>query len=53
MTCRHKAKELAGDEWTLGKLVGISAENFWTWDKMDTTVYGGHDYLAQDKYVDI
>ena len=52
MTCRQLAKELAGDEWTLGKLNGLSAEEFWTWEKMDTTGYDGHDYLALDKYID-
>ena len=51
MKCRQPAKELRGDEWTLGKLAGISTENFWTWDKTDTTGYYGHDYLARDKCV--
>ena len=49
MTCRLLAKELAGDEWNLGDLTGISAEDFWTWEKMDTKGYDGHDYLARDK----
>ena len=52
MTCRQLAKDLAGDDWTLGKLAGISADNFWKWDKTDITGYDGHDYLARDKCVD-
>ena len=36
---RQLAKELAGDEWNLNELTGISAEAFWTWDKTDTTGY--------------
>ena len=51
MTCRQSEKELAGDEWTLGKLTGLSEEDFWTWAKTDTTGYGGHYYLARDKCV--
>ena len=49
VTCRQLAKELAGDEWTLGKLDRISAEEFWNWAKTDTTGYDGHDYLDLDK----
>ena len=52
MTYRQSAKELAGNEWTLGKLTGISVDNLWTWAKMDTTGYDGHEYLTWDKYVD-
>ena len=52
VTCRQQAKELAGDEWTLGKLTGLSLEDFWTWAKKDTTGYDGHDYISQDKCVD-
>ena len=51
MICRQSAKELAVDEWTLGKLTGISAEDFWNWAKTDTAGYDGHDYLARDKCV--
>ena len=51
MTCRHLAKELAGDEWTLGKLTRLSAEDFWTWEKTYITGYDGDDYLAWDKCV--
>ena len=51
MTCRQLEKELAGYEWTLGDLTGISTEYFWTWAKTDTTGYYGHDYLARDKCV--
>ena len=51
VTCRQLAKELAGDEWTLVDLTGISAEDFWNWAKTDTTGYDGTDYLAQDKCV--
>ena len=49
---RQSAKELVGNEWTLGELTWISAEDFWTWVKTDTTGYDGHDYLARDKCVD-
>ena len=49
VTCRQSAKELAGDEWTLVNLTGLSAEDFWTWEKTDTTGYDGNDHLAQDK----
>ena len=49
VTCKHTAKELAGDEWNLGHLTGLSSEYFWTWANTDTTGYDGHDYLAQDK----
>ena len=51
MTCRQSAKELAGDEWTLGDLTGISAEDFLNCEKKDDTGYDGHDYLALDKCV--
>ena len=44
VTCRQSAKELAGDEWTLGNITGIDVEYFWTWEKTDTTVYD--DYLS-------
>ena len=44
-------KELAGDEWNLKKLTGISTEAFWTWAKTDTTGYDGHAYLVLDKCV--
>ena len=52
MTCRKSGKELAGDEWTLGELTRLSAEDFWTWEKTDTMGYDGHDYLARYKCVD-
>ena len=35
----------------LGKLNGIFAEKFWTWEKTDTTGYDGHDDLARDKCI--
>ena len=53
MTCRQLAKDLAGDEWTLGELTRLSVEEFWNWANMDTTRYDGHDYLAQDKCVEV
>ena len=28
MTCRHSEKEHAGDEWSLGDMTGLSAEDF-------------------------
>ena len=37
MTCKKLVKELAGDEWTLGDMSGLSTEDFYTWSKMDTT----------------
>ena len=52
MTCKKSAKELAGDEWTLGDINRLSTEEFWTWAKTDATEYDGHPYLANDKYVD-
>ena len=52
VTCRQSAKELAGDEWTFGKLTGLSTEDFWTWAKTYITGYDRHDYLARDKCVD-
>ena len=33
-------------------MTGLSAEEFWTWEKTYTTGYDGHDYLARDKCVD-
>ena len=51
MTCREPEKELAVYEWTLGKLTGISAEDFWTSENTDTTGYDGNYYLARDKLV--
>ena len=49
--CKQSAKELAGDDWTLGDLSRISTEDFWTWVKLDTIGYDGHAYLAIDKCV--
>ena len=51
MTFKHSAKELAGNEWTLGDLSGVSMEYLWTWAKTDTIGYDGHPYLAIDKCV--
>ena len=45
-------KELAVDEWTLGKLARLSAKDFWTWTKTDTTGYDGHNFLTMNKCVD-
>ena len=45
MDCNHPAKDLVGDKWTVGKLKGISTDNFWTWDKRDGVGYDGYDYL--------
>ena len=36
VTCRQSAKELAGDEWTLGEITGPSVQYFWTCAKTDT-----------------
>ena len=51
VTCKKSAKELAGDEWTLGDINGISTEDFWNWAKTDTIGYDGKPYLAIDKCV--
>ena len=45
------AKELMGDEWTLGKLAGLPAEAFWNWSNTGTMGYDVHVYLALDKCV--
>ena len=45
VTCKQSAKELAGDEFTLGYMNGLSTEDFWTWEKTDTTGYDGYPYL--------
>ena len=45
----RSAKELAGDEWNLGKLADLSANYFWTWVKTDTTGYYGHAHMDRDK----
>ena len=50
--CRQPEKELAGDEWNLGEMAGLSADNLWTWAKTDTTGYDGHEYLDMDKCID-
>ena len=42
VTYGQSAREFAVDECTLGKLTGIFAEYFWTWEKADTTGYDGH-----------
>ena len=52
VACRQSAKELAGYEWKLGELAGLSTEYLWTWTKTYTTGYDGHAYLAMDKCVD-
>ena len=51
MTCKQSSKEIAGYEWTLGEMTGISTEDFWTWAKTDTPGYDGNDYLALDTCV--
>ena len=52
MAYKQATKELAGDEWNLGKLTGLSTEAFWTWANTDTTGYGGHPFLALYKCVE-
>ena len=49
--CRRSAKELAGDEWNLVKLAGLSADDFCTWVKTDSTGYDKHAYLVRDKCI--
>ena len=52
VACRQSAKELAGDEWGLGKLEGLSTEAFWVWAKTDTMGCDRHAYLDRDKCID-
>ena len=52
MICKQSAKEFAGDEWTLGDMNRLAAEDFWTRAKTDTTGYDGHTYPDIDKCVD-
>ena len=52
MTCKQLVKGISGDEWTLGDMNGVSAEDFWTWVKKDITGYDRNTYLANDKWVD-
>ena len=40
-----------GDEWNLGELEGLSADDLWNWAKTDITEYDRHAYLAMDKCV--
>ena len=49
--CKQSEGGLAGDNWELGKLKGISTENFWDWVKKYGIGYDGHDYLGLDKFV--
>ena len=44
--CKHSAKNLTGDKWTLSKLKGLSTEDFWTWDKSDRLDCYGDAYLV-------
>ena len=50
--CKQSTKELAGDEWTLGDMSGVSTEDFWTLANTDNIGYYGHPYLDIDKCVD-
>ena len=50
--CRQSTKEITGDECNLGKLAVLSADDFWTWAKTDTSGYDGHAYLDMYKCVD-
>ena len=52
MTSKESAKELAGDEWTLGNLRGVSTEDFWNWANTDTIGYDEYPYLDIEKCVD-
>ena len=51
MTCKQSAKELTGNECTLGGMIEISFEDFCTWETTDTTGYDGHPYLDKDRCV--
>ena len=47
--CRSLAKELAGNQWNLSKLSGISADVFWTWAKVDTKGHNGYTFIVKDE----
>ena len=49
--CRQSVKEPTGEEWNLGELKGLSADDLCTWAMTYTTVYDGHAYLVMDKCV--
>ena len=49
MTCKQLAKYLAGDDWALVDIKGLSTKEFFTWEKTDTTGYDGHLYLDNNK----
>ena len=51
VACKQLEKELAEDEWDIGKLAGLSTEDFWTWANTDTKAYDRHPFLARDKCV--
>ena len=51
MTYRQLVKDLSGDEWTLGNMTGLATEEFWNWEKTDTTGYDGNLYLAIDECI--
>ena len=42
VTCKHSAKELTDDEWTLDDMSGPSTEEFWDLEKTDTIGYDGN-----------
>ena len=42
LECKQLAKYLVGDKWTIGKLKGISTEDFWTWDNSYGLAYVGY-----------
>ena len=52
VACKQLSDELAGDEWNLIILVGLSADDFWTWDKTDTMGHDKYPFINQDKCVD-
>ena len=45
-------KELAGDEWNLGDMIGLFTEYFLTWAKTYTTGYYRHPYLVNGNFVE-
>ena len=50
--CKQSEGGLAGDNWDLGKLKGLSTDNFWDWSKKYGIGFDGHAYLGIDKCVD-
>ena len=52
LECKHVAKDLAGDKWSLSKLKGMCTDDLWTYLKSEGVGYDRDDYLGLDKCVD-